>query len=89
MVVAVRIMLQWGRGLLTAETYGNHCAAIIEVVLQWGRGLLTAETRYVLPLDNVAAVKLQWGRGLLTAETEVVASDGTSYVIRFNGAAVF
>jgi len=40
-------LLQWGRGLLTAETIDVTALTTAWQHLQWGRGLLTAETTWL------------------------------------------
>ena len=37
------VVLQWGRGLLTADAVLAFLICWIPFVLQWGRGLLTAD----------------------------------------------
>ncbi len=55
-------MLQWGRGLKTAEIRDLEDVSLFDYALQWGRGLKTAEMpvepRYVVryPSFNGAAV---------------------------------
>ncbi len=80
-------MLQWGRGLVTAESYRSVVRAVKALTLQWGRGLVTAERRMTVPMLAPMSA-LQWGRGLVTAERcspRQTASTGRS---GFNGAAV-
>src|SRR5260221_6184653 len=61
-------MLQWGRGLGTAESSRLLLKRAEAETLQWGRGLGTAES--AMPRASVRACEsLQWGRGLGTAES--------------------
>ena len=61
-------MLQWSRGLSTAETPLANSSDSGQLKLQWSRGLSTAETVRLLEIKTAKA-KLQWSRGLSTAET--------------------
>ncbi len=79
-------VLQWGRGLGTAESPAMCAARFARFALQWGRGLGTAESEPQRP-KRTCALSLQWGRGLGTAESRGSAP-GTPRAGRFNGAAV-
>ena len=65
-VVSV-FMLQWGRGLLTADARDGSLIGADSPALQWGRGLLTADA-FGLRAQGGRRAVLQWGRGLLTAD---------------------
>ena len=80
-------LLQWGRGLPSAETCGLGSAAPRRRGLQWGRGLPSAETE-TLPTQAWAEEQLQWGRGLPSAETRI-ARFHRRVSLGFNGAADF
>ena len=84
--------LQWGRGLPSAETWGQRRQVFLDAWLQWGRGLPSAETRSRSQSWR-ASCSLQWGRGLPSAETvhlaplfahRVLASMGPRTSIRGN-----
>ncbi len=64
-------MLQWGRGLKTAEIWRASLEWVMKPTLQWGRGLKTAEI-WRASLEWVMKPTLQWGRGLKTAEMQRV-----------------
>ena len=61
-------LLQWGRGLPSAETLCCRPSHLSWLTLQWGRGLPSAET-WLTALTLLSDVWLQWGRGLPSAET--------------------
>src|SRR6266852_1915291 len=81
-------MLQWGRGLSTAEMPGRNFRPRNGSWLQWGRGLSTAEMATHAECLHVF-LALQWGRGLSTAEITFLGLHVTFEGDRFNGAAVF
>jgi len=64
--VYTRHVLQWGRGLSTAEISKMVWSHQSSNALQWGRGLSTAEIWALL--ITTPRGRLQWGRGLSTAE---------------------
>ena len=84
---AARSLLQWGRGLPSAETPAHEFKVFVLPELQWGRGLPSAETRWAARRSG-ARSPLQWGRGLPSAETRsrLYLDHGLP---RFNGAADF
>ena len=63
----IKESLQWGRGLLAAESRYESGALLSTDRLQWGRGLLAAESWPVFD-QWLGDCRLQWGRGLLAAE---------------------
>ncbi len=81
-------VLQWGRGLLTAEIMLHWTKRGVGMKLQWGRGLLTAEifSGIIWPFASMEASmgprSFDRGNGAATTTPEPCAG-------RFNGAAVF
>src|SRR5260221_471833 len=61
-------MLQWGRGLGTAERLAPGSATAGAAALSWGRGLGSAEGPSSCS-KAPSGHELQWGRGLWTAES--------------------
>ena len=45
---SVAVMLQWGRGYMTAERSGRYGYQVREAWLQWGRGYMTAESVFAV-----------------------------------------
>src|SRR5438046_5541961 len=62
------MLLQWGRGHVTAESDKHKFIPTVLDELQWGRGHVTAESMRLAPYNAASAV-LQWGRGHVTAES--------------------
>ena len=74
-------MLQWGRGLSTAEMWLVATSSQqVPSWLQWGRGLSTAEMGVYMCHTDLSK-QLQWGRGLSTAEMKVSGSSKTSRIV--------
>ena len=67
-LVFIGFLLQWGRGLSTAEMGLAPLHGLGLRGLQWGRGLSTAEIRRGASPASCLQSGLQWGRGLSTAE---------------------
>ncbi len=63
-------LLQWGRGLSTAEMSKTTPERRCHLELQWGRGLSTAEMWTAGTQPRSWKNWLQWGRGLSTAEMQ-------------------
>ena len=87
MKLVEKIVLQWGRGLLTPEIAWHYPFGRSMSELQWGRGLLTPEI-HIWRSGISAKVLLQWGRGLLTPEIDSL-DEITAFANSFNGAGVF
>ncbi len=65
---SVKLLLQWGRDLLVAESPSQDRPPLPKNRLQWGRDLLVAES-VERSTEKMDQHKLQWGRDLLVAES--------------------
>ena len=67
-LLAVALLLQWGRGHVTAESRVTAEQETRIMKLQWGRGHVTAESLRC-EYGSPSMTWLQWGRGHVTAES--------------------
>ena len=64
-----RVMLQWGRNFIVAETSTMALEATTTSLLQWGRNFIVAETGTLILGNTSFDCRLQWGRNFIVAET--------------------